>query len=188
VTEKEKDKIKPVVDRSAPIVNRPKPIADRPAPPKGTSAGHKSATTTRSLAPARPAADRPFMPQVNSGKGRILVVDDERAIADSLAFMLSHEGYKSQAAYSADEAIEIAKDFRPDLVIADVILPGKNGIEACIAILRILPGCKTMLFSGVAMGKELVDAAAKKGHVFNLIEKPLHPQEFIGKVRSVFNS
>jgi DNA-binding response OmpR family regulator len=48
----------------------------------------------------------------------VLVVDDEHAIADSLAFMLSHEGYETKAAYSGSEAIGMASGFRPDIMLA----------------------------------------------------------------------
>jgi len=46
-------------------------------------------------------------------------VDDERSIADSLAFMRAHEGYVAKAAYSGTEAIEAAKDFRPNILITE---------------------------------------------------------------------
>lgn len=122
-----------------------------------------------------------------SGKGKILVVDDEPAIADSLVFMLNHEGYKAEAAYSGDGAIHKAVVFRPDLVISDVVMPGKSGIEACIEISRALPTCKAMLFSGQAISKDMVEVAGREGHAFDLIEKPLHPQELLSRVRIALN-
>ena len=163
----EDKKKKPIVDRSAPIVNRPLSPSNRPQPP----------------AVLRPTNPRPLLPRENSSKGKILVVDDEQAVADSLTFMLNHEGYKTEAVYSGDAAVKKAKEFKPDLVISDVIMPGRNGIDACIEISRGLPGCKAMLFSGQTISRDLVDEAGKEGHNFDLVEKPLHPQELLSRVR-----
>jgi CheY-like chemotaxis protein len=118
---------------------------------------------------------------------RILLVDDERAIADSLAFMLSHEGYDVKAVYSGGDAIDTAKQFKPELLITDVVMPGISGTEAAISISKFLPECKTLLFSGQVKGKELAESARSQGFNFELIEKPLHPQELLQKIRSSFH-
>ena len=117
---------------------------------------------------------------------RILVVDDERAIADSLAFMLSHEGYEVKPAYSGSEAVEIAKQFKPELLITDVVMPGVSGTDAAISISKSLPECKTLLFSGHVKGRELAESARSQGLNFELIEKPLHPQELLQRIRLSF--
>jgi len=118
---------------------------------------------------------------------RILLVDDERAIADSLAFMLSHEGYDVKAVYSGGDAIDTAKQFKPELLITDVVMPGISGTEAAISISKFLPECKTLLFLDSVIGKELAESARSRGFNFELIEKPLHPQELLQKIRSSFH-
>ena len=118
---------------------------------------------------------------------RILLVDDERAIADSLAFMLSHEGYDVKAVYSGGDAIDTAKQFKPELLITDVVMPGISGTEAAISISKFLPECKTLLFLDSVIGKELAESARARGFNFELIEKPLHPQELLQKIRSSFH-
>ena len=118
---------------------------------------------------------------------RILLVDDERAIADSLAFMLSHEGYDVKAVYSGGDAIDTAKQFKPELLITDVVMPGISGTEAAISISKFLPECKTLLFLDSVIGKELAESARSQGFNFELIEKPLHPQELLQKIRSSFH-
>jgi len=118
---------------------------------------------------------------------RILLVDDERTIADSLAFMLSHEGYDVKAVYSGGDAIDTAKQFKPELLITDVVMPGISGTEAAISISKFLPECKTLLFLDSVIGKELAESARSRGFNFELIEKPLHPQELLQKIRSSFH-
>ena len=114
---------------------------------------------------------------------RILVVDDDRAVADSLTFMLSHEGYAAKAAYSGQEAIELSKQLRPDLLIIDVVMPGISGTEAAVQICKVLYNCHVILFSGQIKGKQLVEEARTGGSDFEVIEKPLHPQDLLAKIR-----
>jgi CheY-like chemotaxis protein len=73
---------------------------------------------------------------------RVLVVDDERVIADTLVLILSQKGFEATAAYSGEKAVEAATAFRPDILIMDVIMGGMNGIEASLQISAILPLCK----------------------------------------------
>ena len=82
--------------------------------------------------------------------GRVLVVDDEWLIADSLALILSKKGFLTKTAHSGERAIELAKTFEPDLLISDVLMPGITGIVAAEQILTFLPGCKIILLSGLA--------------------------------------
>ncbi len=65
-------------------------------------------------------------------KPRVLVADDERVIADTLALILNKSGFEATAVYSGEEAIETAKTLQPDVLISDVIMFGLNGIDAAI--------------------------------------------------------
>ncbi len=78
-------------------------------------------------------------------KPRVLVVDDEQVIADTLARILDLNGYEASAVYSGTAAVESARSLQPDLVISDVIMQDMNGIEAAINIRGFLPGCKILL-------------------------------------------
>src|SRR5690625_8024506 len=62
---------------------------------------------------------------------KILVVDDEKPIADILKFNLEKEGYSVICAYDGDEAIKLAETENPDLILLDIMLPGKDGNEVC---------------------------------------------------------
>ena len=61
----------------------------------------------------------------------ILVVDDEKPIADILQFNLKKEGYTVHCAYDGDEAIKMVEELNPDLLILDIMLPKRDGIEVC---------------------------------------------------------
>ncbi len=109
----------------------------------------------------------------------VLVVDDESVIADTVVKILNLSGYAAVAAYDADEALETALIAPPSLLITDVILPGKNGIELAITIKRIYPECKTLLFSGQASTADLMASANRAGYRFTLLNKPVPPQKLL---------
>ncbi|HDU0518431.1 TPA: response regulator transcription factor [Listeria monocytogenes] len=62
---------------------------------------------------------------------KILVVDDEKPIADIVKFNLNKEGFDVYCAYDGDEALELVEEVQPDLILLDIMLPGRDGIEVC---------------------------------------------------------
>jgi len=117
-------------------------------------------------------------------KPKVLVVDDERVIADTLAIILNQHGYDASPVYTGTAAVERARAVKPDLIISDVIMPDMNGIEAAINIRRFLPECKILLFSGQAATANLLDSARVQGHEFEILAKPIHPQDLLAKLKS----
>lgn len=118
----------------------------------------------------------------------ILVVDDEKRIADTLALILESKGYVSEAAYDAATALEVCSARTPNLLISDVVMPGMNGIELGIAIKRDFPACQVLLFSGQAATAEMLDDASAHGHSFELLAKPVHPVELLEKVEQLLGA
>jgi CheY-like chemotaxis protein len=116
-------------------------------------------------------------------KPKVLVVDDERVIADTLAIILNQHGYDASAVYTGTDAVERARAVQPDLIISDVIMPDMNGIEAAISIRTFLPDCKILLFSGQAATADLLEVARSQGHEFEILAKPVHPQDLLAKLR-----
>src|SRR5579864_8491799 len=116
-------------------------------------------------------------------KRKVLVVDDERVIADTLTTILNQAGFEASAAYTGTGAVESAKASRPDLVISDVIMPDMNGIDAAIKIRQLLPACKVLLFSGQAATAGLLERARAQGHEFEILAKPVHPQDLLAKIK-----
>ena len=122
--------------------------------------------------------------QANSGKPKVLVADDERVIADTLAIILNQSGFQATAVYSGEKAVETARTLEPDMVISDVIMTDLNGIDAAIRIRGMLPSCKILLFSGQAATADLLDRARVQGHEFEILAKPVHPQDLLARLRS----
>ncbi len=118
----------------------------------------------------------------NGHRPSVLVVDDESAIADTIAKILTLSGYSAIAAYDGNGALEIALLKPPELLITDVMLPGMNGIELAITIKRVYPECKILLFSGHASTSDLLARAHRAGHRFTLLSKPVPPQDLLAVV------
>jgi CheY-like chemotaxis protein len=114
---------------------------------------------------------------------RILVVDDEVLIADTIVQILNRNGFIAEAAYSGAEAIECARRYCPELVLSDVLMPHVDGVEAAIAIRELCPDTRIVLFSGQAATVEILARARARGHNFELLPKPIHPTQLIKHLR-----
>jgi CheY-like chemotaxis protein len=119
----------------------------------------------------------------NESKPKVLVADDERVIADTLAIILNQNGFEAHAVYSGEKAVEAARTLQPNMLISDVIMQDMNGIDAAIRIREILPSCKILLFSGQAATADLLERARKQGHDFEILAKPVHPQDLLARLR-----
>ncbi|HUB30476.1 MAG TPA: response regulator [Terracidiphilus sp.] len=108
-------------------------------------------------------------------RGRILIVDDEVVVADSLKLIFSSQHYDVRAAYSAEAAIEVLSEWRPDLAMLDVMLPKMNGIELAGIIQSNYPSCRVLLISGHPGTAELLNEAKSHGLAYDILAKPLHP-------------
>jgi CheY-like chemotaxis protein len=119
----------------------------------------------------------------NRVKPKVLVVDDERVIADTLAMILNQSGFEARAVYSGERAVELASTFAPDMLITDVIMADLNGIDAAIMIRALLPSIKILLFSGQAATADLLEKARAKGYEFEILAKPVHPQDLLTRLQ-----
>jgi CheY-like chemotaxis protein len=119
-----------------------------------------------------------------TAKPKVLVVDDERVIADTLAMILSQSGFDAQPVYSGERAVELARQWQPEMLISDVIMADLNGIDAAIRIRELLPKIKILLFSGQAATADLLEKAHARGYDFDILAKPVHPQDLLTRLRS----
>jgi DNA-binding response OmpR family regulator len=117
----------------------------------------------------------------------VLVVDDEPLIADTLADILQEHGFEARKANSAEEAMEIALRARPDIVLTDVLMPRMSGVELGIRIRAQLPGTQIILISGQASTAGILQKAQDEGNWFELLPKPIHPDELIARLKGLAN-
>lgn len=127
------------------------------------------------------------MPKQRNNR-RILIVDDERAIADTLALIFKTQHYEARVAYSAERAIETLAEWRPDLAILDVILPQMNGIDLAIVIKANYSSCHVLLFSGHANTALLLEEAGRKGYQFEVLAKPVHPNVMLERASDLLGA
>ena len=107
---------------------------------------------------------------------RVLILDDEQIIANTLVMILNRNGFEAQAVYTAQDAISTAAQLSPDVLISDVIMEGMTGIDAAIRISQLVPRCRIILFSGQAATADLLEQAEASGHHFEILAKPIHPR------------
>lgn len=106
---------------------------------------------------------------------RILIVDDEPSIADSLALILKTHGYTVRSAYSGQAAVFIAQAFHPDAVISDVVMPGGSGLDLANWLSMHCPETKVLLVSGNHDAAPMTEEAARRGLPSSILPKPVHP-------------
>jgi CheY-like chemotaxis protein len=121
------------------------------------------------------------------GKSHTLVIDDDIAVADTLAMVLNAEGFEARAVYSGEAGVELARSLEFDFLVTGVIMPLMNGIEAAIQIRQILPKCKVLLVSGDNDSSVLLQDARSRGYEFEILAKPVHPVELFRALYS-FNA
>lgn len=126
------------------------------------------------------------MPE-HAGDSKILIVEDERVIADTLGQILSAHGYEIRVAYSAEQAIRELAGWCPDLAILDVMLPEMNGIDLAVVLKKKLAKCHVLLFSGQPSVEALIQKAKIDGHEFEILAKPVHPSMMLNAVSGLLN-
>jgi DNA-binding response OmpR family regulator len=136
-----------------------------------------------------PHSNRSQSQKTESGKPKtkkatVLVVDDERLIADTMTEILRRSGFDAICAYDGESALELALQTTPDFVLTDVVMPRMNGVQLAIAIRRVLPATEILLLSGQAGITEIVEGGRNAGHMFELIAKPIHPERLLQRLRT----
>jgi CheY-like chemotaxis protein len=114
---------------------------------------------------------------------RVLIADDEQVIADTLAMILNQGGFEALAVYSCINALELAPAFKPDMLISDVLMTDLNGIKAAIRMKALLPNIRVFLLSGQTATEELLERENAAGYGFEVLNKPLQPQDLINRLR-----
>lgn len=117
---------------------------------------------------------------------KILIADDEPDILEIIQYNLQNEGYEVTTAKNGNEAIDKAKRFNPDLIILDIMMPGKNGIEVC-NILRLQPAFNnTLIIFLTALSDEGTEVKGLETGADDFITKPISPKVLVSKISALF--
>jgi len=117
-----------------------------------------------------------------SGKTRILVVDDDSNICQLLKLYLDKEGYENRAVYNGKQALEVFREFTPNLVVLDIMLPGMDGWQICREI-RKFSGIPIIMLS--ARDETFDKVLGLELGADDYIVKPFEPKELIARIKAV---
>lgn len=118
-------------------------------------------------------------------KTRVLIADDEPNIVISLEYLMRREGHEVSVARDGDEALAMIRRDKPDLVLLDVMMPGKNGFEVCQAVRAEAELAEIRIIMLTAKGRETDLAKGKALGVDAYIVKPFSTRELAERVRQM---
>tara|TARA_A100001011_G_scaffold400594_1_gene516651 strand:- start:8431 stop:9108 length:678 start_codon:yes stop_codon:yes gene_type:complete len=116
---------------------------------------------------------------------KILLVDDEPDILEILSYPLKNEGFQVYTASNGLEAIKLAKDIKPHLIVLDVMMPEMDGIEACEIIRKDKKISNTLITFLSARGEDYSKIAGFNAGADDYITKPIKPKVLVSKVKSL---
>lgn len=120
-------------------------------------------------------------PALDPTKGRVLVVDDDASLAEMLTIVLRQEGFDARSVTRGDQAMEQFRDYRPDVVLLDIMLPGKDGIDVCKEI-RAESGVPIVMLT--AKGDTVDVVVGLESGADDYVVKPFKPKELIARIRA----
>jgi len=113
--------------------------------------------------------------------GRVLVIDDDAPLAEMLTIVLRQEGFESQVCGRGDQAVAAFRDYKPDLVLLDLMLPGKDGIDVCKEI-RSTSGVPIVMLTAKSDTIDVV--VGLESGADDYVVKPFKPKELVARIRA----
>jgi two-component system response regulator MtrA len=121
------------------------------------------------------------MEPARSQRGRILVVDDDSSLSEMLTIVLRNEGFESRVCATGDRALAAVREFRPDLVLLDLMLPGKDGVDVCREV-RNESGVPIIMLTAKNDTVDIV--VGLESGADDYVVKPFKPKELVARVRA----
>ncbi len=117
----------------------------------------------------------------SGNRGKVLVVDDDAALSEMLSIVLRNEGFDSRVCPTGDKAMAVLRDYRPDLVLLDLMLPGKDGIDVCREI-RAESGVPIVMLTAKSDTIDIV--VGLESGADDYVVKPFKPKELVARIRA----
>jgi CheY-like chemotaxis protein len=122
-------------------------------------------------------------------KTRVLVVDDDHLVADTLNLIFLAHGFESEARYSAAEGLERARSFAPGLLLCDVTMPEGSGLELLESLNSEQPSCQMLLLSAYSSNAVKVEEKAlQMKRPLKLLRKPCRPEELLREAEALLRT
>ncbi len=122
-------------------------------------------------------------------KQRVLVVDDDKLVADTLSLIFKANGFDAEACYSAAEGLERARIYDPGLLLCDVTMPETTGLELAARIDRELPKCKILMLTAYSTNLLRVgEQSEKMSRPLNVLSKPCRPEDLLREAGALLRS
>lgn len=123
---------------------------------------------------------------MESSAKKILIADDEPDILEIVSYNLSKEGYEIYTAKDGKEAIEKAKQLRPDLIILDIMMPKKTGVEVCRILRSQTLFEDTLIIFLTALSDEASQIKGLETGADDYVNKPISPKVLVSRVNALF--
>jgi len=123
---------------------------------------------------------------MNKPNYKVLVVDDEPDILELLQYNLNKEGYEVKTSTDGRKGVEIAKDFVPDLILLDIMMPHQDGVETCRQLREIPELKKSFIIFLTARSEEYSEIAAFDTGADDYITKPIKPRALMSRISALF--
>ncbi len=113
-------------------------------------------------------------------KARVLVVDDDRLVADTLCLIFRANGFDSEARYSAATGFECAQSYAPSMILCDIAMPEESGLQLARRIREALPETRLLMLTAYpSHAAEVHDHAVQLRTPLKLLSKPCRPDDLL---------
>jgi two-component system alkaline phosphatase synthesis response regulator PhoP len=122
----------------------------------------------------------------NKQSQKVLVVDDEADILEILKYNLEKEGYEVETAADGEQAVAVAKKFKPHLVLLDIMMPNQDGVETCRQLREAPETSGSFIIFLTARSEEYSEVAAFDNGADDYITKPIKPRALMSRINAYF--
>jgi CheY-like chemotaxis protein len=120
---------------------------------------------------------------------RVLVVDDERLTADTLGLIFAKQGFETKVVYSVDDALEQTREFDPTLILCDITMPHRDGLELMVELTQQeFAGAVLVLTGYIANLKPVSDQFKTMPQRTHVLTKPCRPEELLREANKILAS